>query len=365
MFGFETLTCLHEIPVVRSSTDFVQNVYSKAKNTTVLIRFPCSIAETIADKSLKVALTVASPLVQPFRRPVHAIDEFAAEKIRQFERKYPVITTKPDDVFDSIQEKTEPVRQAVHSVKYTATSTIQQGKEKFSNVASATMNTATGVADSVLSYYSSGTTTRKSNPCRIGQLKSCAVSTVESVFNYVFQSAQSKIVWLRLFIITNLIKVKQTNDCILSSTGRFPLLNIFSQRFLIFFGSTLETIVQRLHPDSRGSFETKKRESKKYFATRGRCEPDPSFVSRPDVIDSDQHVFPLRSSEDETNEFIDPRSYEENADIEELHRRVKPTPIEQLYSRVGTDIDPVDDQMKPLTEDEAAFLARLEATGSD
>lgn len=89
MFGFETLTCLNEIPgefflidqsrklcnsfrffsVVRSSTDFVQNVYSKAKNTTVLIRFPCSVAETIADKSLKVALTVVSPFVHPFSRP--------------------------------------------------------------------------------------------------------------------------------------------------------------------------------------------------------------------------------------------------------------------------------------------------------
>lgn len=55
--------------VVRSSTDKLQDVYAKAKNKSRLIRFPCHVAETIADKSLKIAVTVANPLVKPLRGP--------------------------------------------------------------------------------------------------------------------------------------------------------------------------------------------------------------------------------------------------------------------------------------------------------
>jgi len=35
----------------------------------VLIRFPCNLAETIADKSFKIAFTVANPFVKPLRGP--------------------------------------------------------------------------------------------------------------------------------------------------------------------------------------------------------------------------------------------------------------------------------------------------------
>lgn len=55
--------------VIRSSTDIVQNVYAKAKDTSALIRVPCSVAEVVADKSLKIALTIANPFFMPFRRP--------------------------------------------------------------------------------------------------------------------------------------------------------------------------------------------------------------------------------------------------------------------------------------------------------
>lgn len=44
-------------------------MYSKAKDTSVLIRLPCNVAETVADKSLKVALTVVNPFVKPFSGP--------------------------------------------------------------------------------------------------------------------------------------------------------------------------------------------------------------------------------------------------------------------------------------------------------
>lgn len=115
-----------------------------------MIRLPCTVAETIADKSLQVAVTVASPFVKPLSQPgkdflfndwssllldpsvsvsVRAIDGYAARKLREIERKYPVIVSRPDDVLDNLNEKTKPVREAVNIVKDTATATIQQGKD--------------------------------------------------------------------------------------------------------------------------------------------------------------------------------------------------------------------------------------------
>ena len=99
------------------------------------------------------------------------IDDYAAQKLRQIESKYPAINTPTDEVVNTFNEKTEPVRHVMNSVKGSTTSTIQHGKEtvttndlsrtcshvgmhsfQVSNVASATVNKATGVADSVLSF---------------------------------------------------------------------------------------------------------------------------------------------------------------------------------------------------------------------
>jgi hypothetical protein len=132
--------------VVRSSTDKLQDVYAKAKDTSVLIRLPCNLAETVADKSLKIALTVVNPLVKPLFGPgkffpkdfissfyidhlVRVIDDYAAQKIRQIESKYPAINTPTEDVVNTFNEKTEPVRNVMNSVKDTTTSTIQHGKD--------------------------------------------------------------------------------------------------------------------------------------------------------------------------------------------------------------------------------------------
>ena len=135
------------VQVVRSSTDKLQDVYAKAKTRSVLIRFPCNLAETVADKSLKIATTVATPIMKPFQGPgkedfasllrfdqmfsrlVRVIDDFTAGKLRQIEAKYPVIKSTPEQVLNTLNEKSEPVRNAMTSVKETTTSTIQHGKQ--------------------------------------------------------------------------------------------------------------------------------------------------------------------------------------------------------------------------------------------
>jgi len=95
MFGFQTLSCLHEIPgknnllifilifffvsfsiVVRSSTNKLQDVYVKAKETSVLIRLPCNVAETVADKSFKIVLTVVNPFVKLLSGPGKEKNDF-------------------------------------------------------------------------------------------------------------------------------------------------------------------------------------------------------------------------------------------------------------------------------------------------
>jgi hypothetical protein len=57
------------IKVVRSSTNKLQDVYAQAKNKSAFIRLPCSLAETVADKSFKIAFTIANPLVKLSRGP--------------------------------------------------------------------------------------------------------------------------------------------------------------------------------------------------------------------------------------------------------------------------------------------------------
>ncbi|CAF1438223.1 unnamed protein product [Rotaria sordida] len=64
MFGFQTIACLRDIPVIRSSTNKLQDVYVKAKNKSLLIQLPCNLVEMVADKSLKIASMVANPFVK-------------------------------------------------------------------------------------------------------------------------------------------------------------------------------------------------------------------------------------------------------------------------------------------------------------
>ena len=64
---------------------------------------------------------------------VRSLDDYTAQKIRQIESKYPAITTPTEDVVNSFNEKTEPVRNVMNSVKDTTTSTIQHGKETVRN----------------------------------------------------------------------------------------------------------------------------------------------------------------------------------------------------------------------------------------
>jgi hypothetical protein len=59
---------------------------------------------------------------------VRVIDDYAAQKIRQIESKYPAINTSTEEVVNTFNEKTEPVRHVMNTVKDTTTSTIQHGK---------------------------------------------------------------------------------------------------------------------------------------------------------------------------------------------------------------------------------------------
>ncbi|CAF1138249.1 unnamed protein product [Didymodactylos carnosus] len=113
MRDIQTMKCLYEIPVIQSSTEQFQNVYTKAKASSRLIR----LADWIALKSLSIAVTVATPL----NRPVKVLDDFVARQIKQIETRYPIINTPTQQVVDKFNEKTEPVRQVVNRLKEAVT----------------------------------------------------------------------------------------------------------------------------------------------------------------------------------------------------------------------------------------------------
>ncbi|CAF4089940.1 unnamed protein product, partial [Rotaria sordida] len=187
---------------IRSSTNKLHEMYAKAKDTSVLIRLPCHLAETITDKSLKIAFTVAHPIRKPLSELVHVIDDYAAEKLRQIESKYPAINTPTEEFTNTFTEKIESVRHVMNSVKDTTTSTIQHGKETIFHVATATVHKAPDVADSVFSFcetYVPGI--QHLNAGKTTELREHACSTVSSLFNYAFHSAESSLIWSRMLTV--------------------------------------------------------------------------------------------------------------------------------------------------------------------
>jgi len=413
MFGFKTVSCLHDIPVIRASTDNLQNVYTKAKKSTVLIGLPCSIAETVADTSIRVTLTALSPVLTPLLAPARAIDGFAARKIRQMGCQYPVINTSAEDVVNTFNEKTEPVRNAVNSVKGTTTSTIQQGKETVSNVASATIITAAGVAGSLYSYCESYVPDmQRRNSGKPAGLSGFAFATIFALLEYAFQSVQSSLIWFRMLLVFVLLKSKQINDFVLNKVQRKPYLPVLPQRLLVIVGAFLEYFVRQIRPDDRTLAELRKSKSQQSrhnqqthsnqqpqpFANRPNFKPDPSVRTHQNVVytkpemgfartsdgqrihQSDPDYSHLTDTEelrarigngdldrsdynvDNDEYFNESASRVPNGDVNELHDRVNATDIELLYSGIPNDILPGTDEQGTLTVDQQQLHARFFGT---
>ncbi|UJR35196.1 hypothetical protein I4U23_027963 [Adineta vaga] len=389
MFGFQTLTCLHNIPVVRSSTNKLHDVYAKAKDTSVLIRLPCNLAETVADKSLQIALTVMNPIVKPLRGSVRVIDDFAVQKIRDIESKYPAINTPTEDMVNSFKDSTA--------------STIQHGKETVSNVATATVNKASNVADSVFSLVQGRDT--KASRGFIGQV----LSPIGSLFNYVFQTVQPSLLWSRMLVVFFLLKLKQINDIILHKIQQKRFLTAFPQRLLIFTATFLDYFIGRIRPDDRTLADLKKaKQQTRYnpqsqsYANRQSTKPELSVTSRQSVkaeapvttrqsiVITQQETTVTRTSKANSNSTFQP-DYSHMTDKDELHARLasgkyeiddeiyttepvdlvatgdiarlhdqlKPTDVELLYSRLPADIVSVTDNQEPLNADQQSLHARI------
>lgn len=374
MFGLQTLSCLHDIPVIRSSTDTIQNVYAKAKQTSPLIRLPCDLAETVADKSLQVALNVVNPLVKPLSGSVRAIDNYAVEKLREIETKYPVINTRPEDVVNTFNERTEPVRNAVNSVRDTTTSTIQQGRETVANVAS-----------SVYEFCGN----QQGYQRQYKQLNGCVFSTIGSFVNNIYQKVQSTLLWFRVFVIFFLRKVIQINDVVVANIKSIPYTPVFLLNLLNNFRGLLEYVDARVRPSDQEIAELKKPKQKSRLSQQqyssNRQSSNPSTTVRQRIINTgDETVITRNSNANQfqrdytgltdveelrvrinnpdltestyevdtdvlnTDEFVP----ENENDINDLHSRLQTTDVERLFARLPADIIPTNDNQGELTSDQ-------------
>jgi hypothetical protein len=54
-----------------------------------------------------------------------------------------------------------------------------------------------------------------------------------------------------MFIVSFLLKIKQTNDVVLNNIQRKPFLSLLSQRLLILTGGILEYTMARIRPENR------------------------------------------------------------------------------------------------------------------
>jgi len=355
MLGFQTFACLHDIPVVRSSTDKLQDVYVKAKDKSRLIRYPCHIAESIADKSLKLAVTVANPLVKPLSRPVRLIDDFAVEKIRQIEAKYPVINTSTENVLTKFNEKTEPVRNVISTVKDTTASTIQHGKEKVTNVATATINKATDVADTVYSFCEThvpGQTT----PVNRNDFARRTTFLWERIKTTIVSPIVSLFIWIRLLIVSFLLRIKQTNDAILNRIPNKSFLTYLPQRSLILIGILLEFVIERIQPVEQIKQQQSTSSRTKPFTSRQTLKPSAFVTTRQSVVLSHGETTVTRTGGHAQSQ-VD--TFSSGNDINKLHGKLHPTDIERLYSRLPADAIPIDDSQEFLTDDQQLLRAKL------
>ncbi|CAF3388069.1 unnamed protein product [Rotaria sp. Silwood1] len=407
MLNFQTLSCLHDIPLVRSSTNKLHDVYAKAKDASVLIRLPCNLAETIADKTLKIALTVANPVVKSLSEPVRVIDNYAAQTIRQIETKYPMINTPTENVVNTFNIKTKPVFNVMNSVKDTTTSTIQHGKDTVSNVATATVNKASNVADSVFSYCEANVPgMERRNTGKRSRISECMSSTVGSLCHHACESVQPSLLWFRMLVATCLLKTKQINDFLLTKMQQQRFLPVLPQRLLIFVSNFLENVTRLIKPkDAKlAEWETTQQRTgfnslSQFFFNRQNLKPDQSATARKKVVINQPETGVNRPSNfnnipDSQPDYSNMTDTEElharlgshdlcqsnyntdndtwtrepvnrfaNNDITQLHSELKPTDVELLYSQLSADILPKVDDQEPLTEDQQELHAKIIGAG--
>ncbi|CAF2796435.1 unnamed protein product [Rotaria sp. Silwood2] len=357
MFGFQTLVCLHDIPIIRSSTNKLQDVYTKAKNTSPLIRLPCNLVEIVADKSLKIASTVVNPFVKPLRGPIRVIDNFTVETIHQIEANYPAIHTLTKEVRNRLNEKTERVRHVMNSVKDTTTSTIQHGKEIVSNVAAATVNIVTNVADTVYTFCETHVP-GKTVPVhghdfggRTTLLWNRLTSSVGLNIDQVMEPIQRLLIWYRMLIVSCLLKILQKNDIVLHKIQRKRFLFVLPQRILSLTGNMVEYIIERIRPDDKR--ETKEQsqlmqQKRQQFISRQTLKPGAFVITRQTARLTKQGTAITRD-ENGKSPVIESVS---NDDIGILHDRLKPTDYEFLYSRVPADVTSSLNNQEFLAEDQ-------------
>lgn len=306
MLQYQTFACLHDIPVVRSSTGIIQTTYTKAKDSSALIRVPCNLAEYVADKSLKIASAVTNPIVKPFRGPVEVIDNYAAKKIRLIESKYPVITTPTEDVVNTFNAKTETVRNAVSTVKKSTTDKIQHGKETVSTVASATVNKATGFADSIYTFCGSHVPRIETDKYwNTKRLTGCFSLKSNRIMSEILELIQGSLTWCRIMMFFLLLRIKRINDNLLINLGRVKG-SAFLQRILVTISKILERVAVRVQPDDLSM--DKFNRSGKY----SRIYSSRDSMARPSNV---QNPFQKR--------FNGPTKSEDNDfDLDELHQRL-------------------------------------------
>lgn len=305
MLQFQTLACIRDIPVVRSSTDIIQQTYTKAKDSSVLIRVPCNFAEYVTDKSLQIATTVSNPFVKPFKRPVEAIDNYAAKQIRVMESKYPVITTPTEDVVNSLNAKTETVRNAVSSVKKSTTDRLQNGREAVSNVASATVNKATGVVDSIYGFCETRLPRfQKGKYFDKRSLTGCFSPKSNGFINGVLPKIQDSFNWCRFFIFIFFLRLKQINDLVLKLVSKQKYLALV-QRFIISFGQLIDNFAGLIRPDEHFMEENER------FQKHARIFPNRDLAAKPNLRGAFPRDF-SGSKDSKSNE----------CSIDELHRRL-------------------------------------------
>ena len=92
------------------------------------------------------------------------------------------------------------------------------------------------------------------------------LSPIGSLYNQVFQTVRSSLLWSRMLVVFFLLKLKQINDIVLRKIPQKPFVTAFIQRFFIFAGVFLDYFTARIQLDDRTLAELKKTKQQAQFS---------------------------------------------------------------------------------------------------
>lgn len=137
--GMKTIDKIADIPVVNSCLNNVTGYYDQIKETNLLLRTSCNLAE-LSFKTMKFAST---PITHLCKKPIESVDHYLSDKVEMIENTYPVIKQPTDQITSAAFSQAKDIYDKTNTM-------ITKPKETLYNFKDLTVSTAATCGGKVL-----------------------------------------------------------------------------------------------------------------------------------------------------------------------------------------------------------------------